>query len=549
MFRSLPVIGKRLDRAVFGYSAKALRHMVVASHQQGYTGLARAINWSADALWAAGGSGYWHSTDPKRKVLQGWKPKRATINQALSTDLPTLVAQGRMLDRAAPVYRGLIEGRKAELIGTGIGIEPMTGDKGLDAQIRAMLPEAFASIGLLGESLWELQRIASAEIDAAGSVIWRGLVLPERIEQGLLPWCILSIPREWCTDQPVLPLADGHRFVAGIETNRLGQGVAAHLRNPDDPEARGERVPLGEAARLIFERRWSLQATGSPRLDTLVERTLQDDEIVTNEMKAARVAGALAVIIADDELRKAYLDGDLPSDYLDVEGGTVAIIGSSSKATAFTHDRPSPNTREWRQTVRGDMAAGASVSRVWTDRDGAAYNFANSKFDQIRTQMLVKPAQDWFGDAVASWPYRHILPYILISLGRTWPKNPAEQRRLSRHRLVPDIPPELDEKSAADAFEKGNRNGIASRRGHLERQGKDPDQIAAEIDAEAKDDAAKAAARIADAQRICDALNAKNPNLKLHWSHIVTLPGAKTAPGAYLQAAAPQTEGNPNAPA
>jgi capsid protein len=227
---------------------------------------------------------------------------------------------------------------------------------------------------------------------------------------------------------------------------------------------------------------------------------------------------------------------------MDVEGGTVSIIGSTSKATAFTHDRPSPNTREWRDTVKGDLAAGAGVSRVWTDRDGQRYNFANSKFDQIRSQMMARMQQDWFGDGVASWPYEQSLPWMMLRLGRSMPTSKNELRRLKRHRLVPDIPPELDELSAAKAFEAGSRNGIDSRADFLGRRGRDPEAIAKQIDAEARDDAARAAERIAVAQRLCEELNAKDPSLKLHWSHIVTLPGAKTAPGAYLQAAAPQAE-------
>ena len=511
--------------------------------------LRRAIDWTADKLWgASSGTGYWHSTDPLRKVLENWKPKRGSINQALTTDLTALAAQGRMLDRAAPVYRGSVEGRKAELVGTGIGVEPTTGDAGLDRALRERFDEAAGEIGMLGESLWELQRMASGELDAAGSILWRGVALAERVDDGLIPWCILAIPREWCTDLPVTSVPAGNQFVSGVEADRYGRAIKAHLRSPDDPFGPGETVDLRDgSARLIFERRWAMQATGAPRLDTLVERILQDDEIVTNEMKAARVAGALAVIVADDELRQAYLDGKLPSDFIDIDGGTYSIIGSNSKVSAFTHDRPSPNTKNWRETVRGDIAAGAGISRVWTDRDGSQYNFANSKFDQIRTQMMVKPAQDWFGKAVASWPYLQCLPYLMVQIGQPWPSDKAGQRRLRRHRLVPDIPPELDAKSAAQGFEIANKNGIDSRADYLGRTGKDPAAIAAQIDAEARDDAARAAQRIAAAQKMCSELNAKDPSLKLHWTHIVTLPGAKTAPGAYLQAAAPQPEGTSDA--
>ncbi len=44
--------------------------------------------------------------------------------------------------------------------------------------------------------------------------------------------------------------------------------------------------------------------------------------------------------------------------------------------------------------------------------------------------------------------------------------------------------------------------------------------------------------RIAEVQRQCNALNGGIDGLKLHWSHVVTLVGATSAPGAYLQAAA-----------
>jgi hypothetical protein len=154
--------------------------------------------------------------------------------------------------------------------------------------------------------------------------------------------------------------------------------------------------------------------------------------------------------------------------------------------------------------------------------------------------MMVKPAQDWFGKAVASWPYQKALPYLMILAGQAWPSDAMRQRRLSRHRLIPDIPPELDEKAAAEAFKLSNAAGIDSRADFLGRRGKDPAAVSAQIEAEAREDAAKAVERIAVAQKLCDEMNRKNPNLKLHWSHIVSLPGATSAPGAYLQAAAPQ---------
>lgn len=535
---------RQLDALVFGTGSRLMRQATLYAADRGWYRTARAADWSAQKIWTMGGKGYWNSTKRGRKMLEGWRPSQATINRAMACDLPTLVAQLRELERVAPAARGVVEGRKAELVGTGIGIAPNTGDTKLDEELQLSWDDACRRMGLLGESLWELQRIASGEIDVAGSVLWRGLVLPERVSQGLLPWCILSLPAEWMSPQPVRPIANSHQFVAGIEADRYGRALFAHIRNPDALGEPGEVIELGEQAKHIFERRWSLQANGTPRLDTLVERLMQDDEIISNEMKASRILGSLAVIVNDDVLREAYLKGELPDEFIGVDSGTVSFVGERSKISAFTHDRPSVNTAVFRENTKGDFAGGAQVSRVWADRDGSKYNLSNSRFDQMRTQMIVKPAQGWFGDAVASWPYTRCLPYMLAGLGRRWPSDRAEQRKLLRHELVPDIPPELDEKASAQAFAMGNQAGIASRADYLSGRGKNPKAIAEQIDREAADDARRAIARITEAQKLCDKANAADTTgkLNLHWSHIVTVAGAKTAPGAYLQAANPQDD-------
>ncbi len=152
--------------------------------------------------------------------------------------------------------------------------------------------------------------------------------------------------------------------------------------------------------------------------------------------------------------------------------------------------------------------------------------------------MVVKPAQGWFGKRVASWPYQQALPYLMMMAGKPWPKDRFAQRRLMKHNIIPDIPPELDEKAAAEGFKIGRAEGITTRSDFLHGRGKDPKAVAKQRAKEASEDAATAIERIAVAQQLCDKANADNPNLKLHWSLIVALPGANSAPGAYLQGAA-----------
>ncbi len=67
------------------------------------------------------GIGGYNATDPRRKILpHGLRPTQATANELLTASLPLLRAYCRQLERNHPVARGAIEGRIAEIVGTGI---------------------------------------------------------------------------------------------------------------------------------------------------------------------------------------------------------------------------------------------------------------------------------------------------------------------------------------------------------------------------------------------------------------------------------------------
>lgn len=493
------------------------------------------------------GSGAYPSTDPRRKVNDGWYP-RPTTAQQLTWDLSRLTAQGRHLDRATPVFRGMVEGRKAELVGTGIAIEPDTGDTKLNQRIKAVLSRTLQKIGANEESIWTLQRMASGEIDCTGTFLWRLIAIEDRADQGLIPFCVLPLEIEWLSELPVQDIPQGHTFVRGVLLDRYGRAVAVDLVNPESVAGSpGERVPIDQVI-LGFERRRARQALGEPRLVTLIERTLQDDQLVIGEVKTAATSTGVGVVISSDELLPEDTDenGDAATrnspPVTDIPMGGVAYVPSNAGVEVISNPRPNLNVVGFRETIRGDMAAGGQVSRVWTDRDGSKYNFANSKFDQIRTQQMVKPAHDWFGTLVASKVYEPLLPWIFLELGEEWPRDPAQQQRLRQHRLIPDVPPELDEAAAVKGFEAGFRNRVTSREDFIGSRGKDHAEVQKQIDAELLAEGQSAIARAVALQQACDQANQANPDLKLHWTQVVPT----VANSDPLPVAAP-TEGRPDA--
>ena len=471
------------------------------------------------------GSNAYPSTDPRRTILDGWRPAPTTPWQ-LTWDLSQLIAQGRHLDRTTPVFRGLVEGRKAELVGTGIACEPDTGDPRINRLLKSRIDHWLATIGTNEESIWTLQRMASGDIDTAGSFLWRWVDLPDRLEKGQCPHCLLPLEAEWLSEIPVEAIPDNHTFVRGVLLDHHGRTVAVDLVNPDNfgSIGEGERVPIDQII-LGFERRRARQALGEPRLVTLIERTLQDDEMVVSELKAARNAQATSMIIRSDELvprvpggREGRGDPIAPET---IPVGSIAYVPRDTEIFAHQHNRPSASVREFRQTIRGDMAAGGQVSRVWTDRDGSAYNFANSKFDQIRTQQMVKPAHDWFGTLVATKVYEALVPWAMLAEGLDWPTDPLEQRRLCKHKLIPDVPPELDESSAVKGFEDGFRNRVTSRETFIGTRGRDAAEVSQQIDKELTADGLAAIERAKTLQAACEKANAASPGLNLHWTQVV----------------------------
>lgn len=492
-----------------------------------------------DYWQGAGTHGGYPSTDPRREILNRWRAPHLNANQ-LTWDLNQLAAQGRHLDRTTPVFRGMVEGRKAELVGTGIACEPDTGDAKLNADLKRILSSWLPTIGINRESIWTLQRMASGEIDVAGSFLWRWVDLDDRVDNGDCPRCLLPLEMEWLSTMPIEAIPEGHQFVHGVIIDKYGRAVAVDLVDPEQLGLvnAGERVPIDQVV-LGFERRRPRQTLGEPRLVTLIERTLQDDEIVLTELKSAANTSALSVMVSDDDIyaqKMAELDGDCPAPER-ISPGSIGYSPSSAKITALSHTRPSASVKEFRATIRGDMAAGGQVSRVWTDRDGSAYNFANSKFDQIRTQQMVKPAHDWFGSIVASRIHTELVPLAFLMLGRPWPHDPAERARVMRHKLVPDVPPELDEASAVKGFEVGFRNKVTSRAAFVSSRGREPSEVATEIDAELRADGLAAIERAKALQTACNAANKDVAGLNLHWTDIVpqTLDAAPDAAPAPAQ--------------
>jgi lambda family phage portal protein len=421
----------------------------------------------------AGYLGAYPSTDPRRKFLEGLKFQRTTANEAISYNLPTLIAQARHIERSTASGRGVVEALKADIVGTGIDIGPDTGDDALNKAIHAEFIDWAECCGINGESLWELQSQACGEWGVAGALLWRLLVLPERATDGHIPLVIQPLEPEWLSPIPVAAVPQGLTYVNGIELDRYGRAVAYHLRDPSlgvGLSPTGERVP---AAQVIhgFERRRPLQAHGEPVLAPAIERIIQEQDLVDIELSAARSTAGLAIAITSDYHPGITDDDGSPVE--DIPINSTVRLRPGEDAKSIRNERPNQLIDAFRRMLQGDVAAACRIAVKWLRRDYSGATFMNARMEQLDSKRLHKPTQDWFGKYAAGAPYLAALPWILLRIGRTLPNEPRARRQMLRFKLLPDLPEYVDPLKDGEAAAQNVGNNLTTLEAECSARGRD----------------------------------------------------------------------------
>lgn len=492
-------------------------------------------------LWPFGGFGggnAYASTDGRRPESKEFRVTSGTSSQTLVPSLDQLIAQGRDLDRSHPKAKALVEGYRADVIGTGIGIQPRTGDAALDSALLSAFELWAERAGILGETLYELQGQAAGDIFLAGASLWRWISVPG--EAGV-PLRLAALEVEWLSPEPVGPITPGCDFIRGIDIDTLGRPRAYHLRNPETQQT--EHVAASQIIHCYIRRR-ARQVHGEPEAASLLIRLWQDNEIVSTELRAAKNNSNIAGILKTP-------DADLTADNdsterrhaaLQIAPGQIQTIGQDEDFITVENKRLSAGIGDFRHTIDGDLAAGAGVSRQWLDRDSSRANYSSMREDGLRDQRRLAPARLCLGRHLAGRVYETIAPFLFLSLGRILPSDPATRARLLRYEQRPDQPPYVDPLKDAQALAyQLEKDLITEDEVHAARGRSADDMRKARLAERQMADAAQVE-RIKQLDKIVKASGVEG----LHWSHLVTLGGANTAPGAYLQGAQPQPQ--PEAP-
>ncbi len=407
---------------------------------------------------ATGGSWGYSVLDPRRKILPRTLALRSeSANELATMSLPKLRSLCRKLERDNPTARAIVAGKTAQIVGTGIALEPDTGNPTIDARLRAVWQDYIQSCDISGQrSIYDLQTLAAREWFTTGEHLWRLVTLQERADQGMIALCVLALDSEWLMANPPERKPGAVTVVSGLELDQWGRPTGYRLVNPElHGSADYELVP---AAQIIhgFECRRPLQNRGEPDMVPVIERLYQEGDLVDAELRAAVNCAAMAMVITSE-----YHDDPDPDASTDNDPATKIAIGSTTRlfpgeeAHAFSHDRPSQQIAPFRQMLRGDIAGAVGIDQRWLDRDYSRANYSSMRAAILDNERLLSPMREQFGHATIGALYKRVLPWLCLKAGISMPK-------VVNYRLVPEGQPYVNPKEDVEASIMAITSGLST---------------------------------------------------------------------------------------
>ena len=378
--------------------------------------------------------GGYNATNSRRKFIsQQMASRRDSANALLNGDLQALRAHCRQLERNNSSARAGIEALAALVVGSGISLEPNTGDEDTNKAIGKEFKAWLIHLGINGEDIFQLQHLGFREVVSTGELVWRIVPSDEAI-----PYAILPLDSEWIVDDEVQVPGEEFTVVNGISVDQYGRAVSYYLANPDATTDKTEIVPASSIVHA-FERRRPVQNRGEPWLTPVIETLMQEHELVESELYAARQTAGMAIAITSEH--GPVIDDDVygtpkdPATQLQI-GGVVRLF-PGEEVSSLSHTRPSQGISPFRQMLRGDIAAALRIPQRFLDRDVSRANFSSMRTDMIDTDRLLGPVRNWFGHATIGRMYRLALPHIAAVLNIKVPNPDA-------YKLLPDVQPYVD---------------------------------------------------------------------------------------------------------
>lgn len=345
-------------------------------------------------------------------------------------------------------------------------------------------------------------------------------------------------------DGTVFGQPDTGGIVLGVERDTYGRPQRYYINDGSDWSALGFGAADPIEARYIlhgFDIIEPGQVRGVPLLACCLESQASLRDYDAQMLESARTAADHSAFLYNETPDAAELQ---MGSKVDIETGQLTTLPPGWKALFGPATAPGTQYIEYRASRLADLGRPLNMPLMMVLLNSGDHNYSSARFDGQIYQRACGNRQAWFervmlnscvADVAAEADLGGLLPKrpAKVTFEWTWPKQPhvdpakeanAEATRMSSHTLT-------------------LASACAS-------HGDDWEEIERQIDREKRIQNTKAVEQLVALQEQIDKANENHPDLKLHWSHVVAIGGATTAPGAFLQGASPppQPVADPNAP-
>lgn len=418
------------------------------------------------STWNSLGSmiGTYDATDPRNLAMRGTIARPTSAADLVNTQ-PVLRNLCRNLERNNTTVRAATEALVANVVGSGIALEPDTGDEVVDAKIRVEWNDFIRDCGINGECLYELQSLGFREVVVAGESLVRVVIDEARSKRDRIPLCVLPLEPEWLGAIGNTVTGNNEGFVGGIELDQYARPKTYHLTSPS---GQIEKVP---AEKIIhcFERRRALQIRGEPWFAPILTTIHQEKDLITAELEAAKNTAGFAAAITSHGGAPLDLD-EKGSNVRNIQLGSVLDLLPGEDVKMLSHTRPSQQIAPFRDMLRGDEAGALRIGKRWLNRDISDANYSSMRADMLDNDRLLGPVREWYGHQYVGKLYKIVLPYLAIRAGVPVPKRDT-------YRLVPDGQPYVDPLKDAQAAAYNIAFGLSTYEKEIGKRGGDFKQV------------------------------------------------------------------------
>jgi len=366
-----------------------------------------------------------------RKQLSNWLPIRAAADAEILSDMGTLVARSRDLDRNTGIAAGAFQTVLDNVIGAALRLSCWPDYRGL-----GKTPEWAESWGRSVESLWKSWADTTA-IDVAGKLTFTGLttlVYRSVLQNGEALALPLWIDRPQTSQfKTCLQLVDPDRLSnpgnmtptlclrGGVEMDNYGRPLAYHIRKistwpamffPAIGGIAGEWVTI--PAETDWGRKRVLhiyspdrvdQTRGKPLLTPVIEQFRMLDSYQRAELQSAIVNALVAGIIEtplDPTTLSEMVGGDAnaylaaKNEYrVQLEGGTFIPLYPGDKMVPFAPDRPAPQFAAFSEFVLRQIGISMGLPYEQLMKDYSKTNYSSARAALLESWRYFTTRRSW----------------------------------------------------------------------------------------------------------------------------------------------------------